>query len=124
MEENEKLNLNFSSNLNYALLNLEKAINEAINLEDKIYLELSKDQIIKYLNYAHTNMKCWQDNYKSKKYETIIRQYKKIESIISQLELCLADYDSKFHMEGISYSVFQIGKILSNIKKESDKNGR
>lgn len=59
MEENEKLNLNFSSNLNYALLNLEKAINEAINLEDKIYLELSKDQIIEYLNYAHTNMKCW-----------------------------------------------------------------
>ena len=51
MEENEKLNLNFSSNLNYALLNLEKAINEAINLEDKIYLELSKDQIIEYLNY-------------------------------------------------------------------------
>ena len=49
MEENEKLNLNFSSNLNYALLNLEKAINEAINLEDKIYLELSKDQIIEYL---------------------------------------------------------------------------
>ncbi len=124
MEENEKLNLNFSNNLNYVLLNLEKAINEAINLEDKIYLELSKDQIIEYLNYTYTKMKSWQDNYEAKKYEAIIRQYKKIESIISQLELCLADYDSKFHMEGISYSVFQIGKILSNIKKESDKNGR
>ena len=103
MEESEKLNLNFSSNLNYALLNLEKDINEANNLEDKIYLELSKDQIIEYLNYAYTNMKRWQDNCKSPKYETIIRQYKKIESIISQLELCLADYDSKFHMDGISY---------------------
>ena len=124
MEKNEKLDLNFSSNLNYALLNLEKDINEASNLEDKLYLELSKDQIIEYLNYAYTNMKCWQDNFKYKKYETIIRKYKEIESIISQLELCLADYDSKFHMDGISYSVFQIGKILSNIKKESDKNGR
>lgn len=124
MEESKKLNLNFSSNLNYALLNLEKAINEAINLEDKIYLELSKDQIIEYLNYVHTQMKCWQDNYESKTYETIIKNYKKIESIISQLELCLADYDSKFHMDGISYSVFQIGKILSIIKKDSDKNGR
>ena len=124
MEESEKLNLNFSSNLNYALLNLEKDINEANNLEDKIYLELSKDQIIEYLNYAYTNMKRWQDNCKSPKYETIIRQYKKIESIISQLELCLADYDSKFHMDGISYSIFQIGIIFSNIKKESDKNGR
>ena len=124
MEEIKKMNLNFSSNLNYALLNLEKAINETDNLEDKIYLELSKDQIIEYLNYAYTNMKCWQDNYKSERYETIISQYKRIESIISQLELCLADYDSKFHMDGISYSVFQIGKILSNIKKEGDKNGR
>lgn len=124
MIESENLNLNFLNNLNYALLNLEKAINEANSLEDKIYLELPKEQIIEYLNYAYTNMKCWQDNCKSKKYETIIRQYKEIESIISQLELCLADYDSRFHMDGISYSVFQIGKILSNIKKESNKNGR
>ena len=124
MEEIKKMNLNFSSNLNYALLNLEKAINETDNLEDKIYLELSKNQIIEYFNYAYANMKCWQDNCKAQKYETIISQYKKIESIISQLELCLADYDGKFHMDGISYSVFQIGKILSNIKKESDKNGR
>ena len=66
MEESEKLDLNFSSNLNYALLNLEKNINEASNLEDKSYLELSKDQIIEYLNYAYTNMKCWQENYKIK----------------------------------------------------------
>lgn len=124
MRENKKMDLKFSSNLNYALLNLEKAINEASNLENKLYLELSKDQIIEYLNYVHTNMKCWQDNYKSKKYETTIREYKDIESIISQLDLCLADYDSKFHMDGISYSVFQIGKILSSVKKESDKNGR
>lgn len=53
MEESEKLNLNFSSNLNYALLNLEKAINEAINLEDKIYLELSKNQIIEYFTIGN-----------------------------------------------------------------------
>lgn len=82
MGENEKMDLNFSSNLNYALLNLEKAINKASKLDDKLYLELSKDQIIEYLNYAHKSMKCWQDNCKSKNYETIIRQYKKIESII------------------------------------------
>lgn len=122
MEESEKII--FLNNLNYALLNLEKAIDEANNLEDKTYLELSKDQIIEKLNYVYTNMICWQDNYKMKRYETIIRQYKMIESNISQLELCLADYDSKFHMEGISYAVFKIGKILSNIKKVSDKNGR
>jgi hypothetical protein len=27
-------------------------------------------------------------------------------------------------MDGISYSIFQIGKILSNIKKEYEKDGR
>lgn len=51
-------------------------------------------------------------------------EYKEIESIISQLELCLVEFDNKFHIEGISYSIFQIGKILSKIKKESDKDGR
>lgn len=116
MEEIEKLNLSFSSNLNYALLNLKKDIDEANNLEDKIYLEISKSEIIKYLNYVYTNIKCWKDSYESKNYEIIINKYNEIASIISQLELCLADYENKFHMDGISYSIFQIGRILSDIK--------
>lgn len=60
----------------------------------------------------------------NKKYELIISEYKMIEPIISELELCLADLENIFHMNGISYSLFQIGKILSNIKKEYDENGR
>ena len=122
--ENEKLNLNILDNLNYSLLNLKNAINEANNLEDKVYFELSKGQIIEYLNYVYTSIKGWENDYKVNNYEVIIKQYKNVESIISELELCLADYDSKFHMDGISYCVFQIGKILSNMKKESNKNGR
>lgn len=104
MEETVKLNLSFSRNLNYALLNLKKAIDEANSLEDKIkiYIEMSKGEIIKYLNYVYTNIKCWKDSYETKKYEVIINKYKEMESIISQLELCLADYDNKFHMDGIS----------------------
>ena len=115
-------NLDFSGNLNYALSNLKKVIDEANDLEDKIYLEISKSQIIKYLNYAYTNIKDWQTYYESKEYDAIINNYKEIESIISQLELCLADYDDKFHIDGISYSIFQIGKVLSIVKKESDIN--
>ena len=115
-------NLDFSGNLNYALSNLKKVIDEANDLEDKIYLEISRSQIIKYLNYAYTNIKDWQTYYESKEYDAIINNYKEIESIISQLELCLADYDDKFHIDGISYSIFQIGKVLSIIKKESDIN--
>lgn len=117
-------NLDFSGNLNYALSNLKKVIDEANDLEDKIYLEISKSQIIKYLNYAYTNIKDWQTYYESKEYDAIINNYKEIESIISQLELCLADYDDKFHIDGISYSIFQIGKVLSIVKKESDINGK
>lgn len=117
-------NLDFSCNLNYALSNLKKVIDEANDLEDKIYLEISKSQIIKYLNYAYTNIKDWQTYYESKEYDAIIKNYKEIESIISQLELCLADYDDKFHIDGISYSIFQIGKVLSIVKKESDINGK
>ena len=124
MEENKKINLSFSSNLNYVLSNLEHAIDEAIDLEDKTYLELSKKQIIEYLNHVYKNIKCWQKCYETKDYELIISKYKEIESIISQLELCLAEFDNKFHIEGISYSIFQIGKILSEINKESDKDGR
>jgi|GEM_PF-2104407 hypothetical protein len=117
-------NLDFSGNLNYALSNLKKVIDEANDLEDKIYLEISKSQIIKYLNYAYTNIKDWQTYYESKEYDAIINNYKEIESIISQLELCLADYDDKFHIDGISYSIFQIGKVLSIVKKGSDINGK
>ena len=68
--------------------------------------------------------KKWNYYYETKKYDLIISEYKVVESIISELELCLVDLENIFHMNGISYSLFQIGKILVNIKKESAKNGR
>ncbi len=64
-------------------------------------------------------MKKWQNFYELKNYEMIINKYKEIESVISMLELCLADYDNVFHIEGIAYSLFQIGKILSNVPIEN-----
>ena len=124
MDENEKISLEFSNNFNYALLNLKQAIEVTNTLEDKTYLELTKQQIIDYLNYVYVNIKDWEKNYETGNYEIIADKYKEIESIISQLELCLVEFDNKFHIEGISYSIFQIGKIISNSKKESDKNGR
>ena len=112
--ENEKLNLNILDNLNYSLLNLKNAINEANNLEDKVYFELSKGQIIEYLNYVYTSIKGWENDYKVNNYEVIIKQYKNVESIISELELCLADLDDEFNIEGISFALFNIGKMLFN----------
>lgn len=121
MKENQKTNLELSKNFNYALLNLKQDIEEANSLEDKIYFELTKQQIIEYINYAYTNIKNWKNDYETNNYKLIANEYKEIESIISQLELCLVEFESEFHMEGISYSIFQIGKIISNLKKKSNK---
>ena len=53
-------------------------------------------------------------NLKKEQIDLIVKDYKKIESIISELELCLADLDDEFHLEGISFALFNIGKMLSN----------
>ncbi len=120
MKKNEELNKTLVYNLNYVLNNLENAINEANFLEDKLYLEISKSEIINYLNNVYLDLKHCKENCETKKYETIINKYNEIESIISQLELCLADYESKFNLSGISYSMYQIGKILTDIRKCGD----
>ncbi len=124
MEENKKLNMDFQNNLKYILTNLENDILKANDLEENLYLEMSKNEIVKSLNYVYENVKSWQDSYNEKKYQSIINQYAEIESIISELELCLADYEEKFLMNGISYSIFQIGKILTDMKIRSDSNER
>ena len=124
MEKIKKLNVDFQSNLDYVLTNLENDIFQANSLDDKLYLEMSKREIIESLNYVYQNIKNWKDSYNEKKYETIINKYNEIEYIISQLEMSLADYEELFHMDGISYSIFQIGQILLNIMKRSEKNVR
>ena len=124
MEKIKKLNVDFQSNLDYVLTNLENDIFQANSLDDKLYLEMSKREIIESLNYVYQNIKNWKDSYNEKKYETIINKYNEIESIISQLEMSLADYEELFHMDGISYSIFQIGQILLNIMKRNEKNVR
>lgn len=124
MEKIKKLNVDFQSNLDYVLTNLENDIFQANSLDDKLYLEMSKREIIESLNYVYQNIKNWKDSYNEKKYETIINKYNEIESIISQLEMSLADYEELFHMDGISYSIFQIGQILLNIMKRGEKNVR
>ena len=114
----------FLSNLEYILVHLEKDIDETNNLEDIMYFELSKNELINHINDVYLKIKKWNYYYETKKYDLIISEYDVVEPIISELELCLADLENIFHMNGISYSLFQIGKILFNIKKESDRNGR
>lgn len=115
----EKNSDNFLNNLKYLLTNLEKDISKADNLEDKIYFEMTKGEIQKTLKYIYESIKNWENQYNEKKYEAIISKFNEINSLTSLLEFCLADYESEFHMDGIAYSVFQMGKDLSNIAKLS-----
>ncbi len=115
----EKNSDNFLNNLKYLLTNLEKDISKADNLEDKIYFEMTKGEIQKALKYIYESIKNWKKQYNEKKYEAIISKFNEINSLTSLLEFCLADYESEFHMDGISYSVFQMDKDLSNIAKLS-----
>ena len=114
MEIKEDLNKNIQDNLKYILSVVEKDLKKATSLEEKVYLELSKKEINKYLNYVYKIIKSWQDYLKKEQINLIIKDYKKIESIISELELCLADLDDEFHLEGISFALFNVGKSLSN----------
>lgn len=122
--EKEKIDLEFQNNINYILLNLKKDIYYSNDLEDKLYFELSKSNIIKKLNYIYDNVKNWGKLYSKKQYKEIIEKYSEIESMASQLEMCLTEYDKQFYMDGISYSIFQIGKTLSVITQGNDKTER
>ena len=86
MEDTKNLNTEFQSNLEYVLTNLEKDILQASNLEDKLYLEMSKDEIIDSLNYVYKIIKCWENSYNNKQYKNIINKYSEIESIVSKFK--------------------------------------
>ena len=115
MDKQKALELKLQNELNYIITTLKKDIEKVNELDDKVYLELSKEEIIDYLKYVYDNLKTWPQDFNNKQYKLIVNNYKKIESILSELELCLADYDNQFHLDGISYSLFQIGKIIKNI---------
>ena len=106
--------------------NIEKAINYISNLENKVYFEMSKGEIISSLSSVLLSVKKWQKSFNANDFYHIQEEYKEIESVISELELCLADYDNIVHCSGISYALYQIGNILIEIlkEKESSNDGR
>ena len=104
--------MGIKENLEYVLVNLEKCINESKSLEDKEYLELTKKEVVYYLNNVYKIIKEWEILYNNRNYDAIKVRYKEVESLISELELCLADYKDIFNIDGISYAIFEIGKKL------------
>lgn len=119
----------FHENISYIIDNIEKNLVSVNKLNEEKYFEVSKEQIIKYFEELLFTINNWQNYFDNGNILRIQREYSKIEGEISELELCLADYDNIFHCDGISYSLYKIGKLLVEIlknknMKEGNENGR
>lgn len=119
----------FNENIKYIIEQTEKNLNNINTLKNEIYFEMSRNQIICYFKELLSTTKNWQAYFNNHNIYKIQKEYKQLESNVSELELCLADYDGIFHCEGISYALYEIGKILIEIlndknEKENDQDVR
>lgn len=111
----------FNKNIKYMINQIESNLNDIENLENELYLEISKKQVAENLKKVLSMIKKWPEYFTTtNNINSIQQEYKKVESDISELELCLADYDDIFHLDGISYALYQIGKLLINILNAKD----
>jgi len=108
----------FNKNIKYIINQIEKNLDNIYVLENNIYFEMTKFQIISSFKNILSSLNKWQKKFKDNDIYFVQKEYKQLESDISQLEMCLADYDDIFHCEGMSYALYQIGKILIEIMKE------
>ncbi len=99
--------------LNRIIMELEKAKECSYKLESEIYEELSKEEIISYFDELYNNISQWNIYLQNNESKKIISNYKKYESIISELELCLMDYDDDIRITDISLSYYELGKKLT-----------
>ena len=112
----------FNEKIKYMIDQIEKNLKNIDILKQDFYFEMSKKQIIDSFNSVLSSLESWQQYFNDSEIYRIQKNYKELESNISELELCLADYDDIFHCEGISYALYQTGHLLSEIlsKRRSD----
>lgn len=122
----EKQSIYFNKNIDYIKKQMTYNLNNTNKLRKNCCFEMSNKQIINCFKEILSSVTKWQKYFYNKDIDCIQREYKELESNMSELELCLADYDNLFHCEGMSYSLHEIGKVLIEIltTKESDNDGR
>ena len=108
----ENLNQEINNHLTYMIKQMEENLGHIDVLKQEVYFEMTREQIVDSFNKTLAKLKDWKKHIISQDYSIIKEEYKNLESTIAELELCLADNDSLFHMEGISYALYQIGKLL------------
>lgn len=105
----------FNENAKYILNQSKINLNNIDNLKEDFYFEMSKKQIIDSFKKILSTMEKWQKCFDNNEIFAIQKEYKNLESNISELEFCLTDLDDTFHCEGISYALYQIGNLLIEI---------
>lgn len=105
----------FDENIKYIIDQIKNNLNNINVLENKVYVEMSKEQIIENFTKVLSLLEKWQKDFKNNDLSNIQKEYKEIESTISELEWSLFDYEKIFHCEGMSYTLYQIGNLLVEI---------
>ena len=85
--------------------------NYSKKLVDGTYFELSKNEIEQYFFELKSVFNQWQLDLNNNDITNIVDEYKKYESIISELELCLLD-NEEFEISKLSLLYFEFGKEL------------
>lgn len=98
--------------LNHIVEELKKACESSKYLSEDMHFELTKEEVITDFNLLYAGISKWEEYLRNNEIKKILDDYKKYESIISELELCLLDYDETFNIRDISCSYFEYGKKL------------
>ena len=104
-----------NENIDYIIKQIEINLNNINVLKKELYFEMSKKQIVDCFKKISITVKKWKQYIDNNDTYSIQKEYKEIESDVSELELCLVEYDNIFHCEGISYSLHKIGNSLIEI---------
>lgn len=124
MKELNKFKINES--VDYILENAKKDLKIINTINNELYFELTKEEIVNCLNKVYDRLTSWKKYLLEENIDKISKEYKDVEGIISELELCLIDYDNLLNIEAISYTFYQLGNeligLLNKKEMESDKN--
>lgn len=110
-----------SNDIDYILENVKEDLKIINTINNELYFELTKEEIVNCLNKVYDRLTSWKKYLLEENIDKISKEYKDVEGIISELELCLIDYDNLLNIEAISYTFYQLGNELIGLldKKES-----
>lgn len=109
----KELNLiKINKDIDYVLKNVKEDLKVINEINNEFFFELTKEEIMNYLNKVCSTLTLWKRYLLEENIDGILKEYKDIDGVIAELELCLVDYDKVLNIEAVSYTFFQIGNEL------------